>query len=151
MILITPSPGLLAYRCFTASFPPDDFASATSPTLILGGHAIVYIKSVRAAVKVTSLALSETGASEPASPQETSVFDFDSDGSADGIDADALRDQHPRKIKITFRFVSTVEWFNVGDRVLVVPTASAAGPVSGPTAPTSGLSGFVGVVTDAFV
>jgi len=33
-----------------------------------------------------------------------------------------------------------------GDKILVVPNLSAAGPIAGPSGPISGLSGFVGRV-----
>ena len=47
---------------------------------------------------------------------------------------------------------TTMEWMEVGDPVLVVPTVVAAGPVAGP-APvvvSTGLSGFVGTVIEVF-
>ena len=135
MVLIKSATPRLAYRSFTATFLSLEFASTASPPLILGGHAVAYINNIRAAVKVTSVALSEdednSGASSP-----TELFDFDSDGHAE--------EQQRRKIQITFKFISSVEWMQVGDQVLIIPTASATGPVTGPVGTFGWLSGFVG-------
>lgn len=148
MVLLNPSPRNTACHSVMASFRSSDFAFTTSPPLILGGHAMVYINSVRAAAKVTSVALSEDDASESPSPTEMFSFDNDTDHdieNACGIGgSNGTQDQ---EIRITFRFVSTVEWMQARDQILVVPNLSAAGPVTGPSGPTSGLSGFVGRVT----
>ncbi|KIV91747.1 hypothetical protein PV10_06254 [Exophiala mesophila] len=53
-------PLLQGYRSFVASFPASDFSRPDSPPLILGGHAIVYINSIRAATKVIAVALDES-------------------------------------------------------------------------------------------
>lgn len=151
---------LTSYRSFSAVFPSSDFAQMNSPPLILGGHAIVYVNSIRAAVKVTAVALDDEkewkGSDDAEVQSETEVFRFESDEDTDvhamtknenGSDMVALS----KNIKITFRFVSTVEWMETGDRVLVVPTVTAPGPVTGPVALNlSPLAGFVGRVCDCF-
>jgi GTPase len=149
MVLLNPSSRHTACHSVTGSFRSSDFAFATSPPLILGGHAMVYINSVRAAVKVTAVALSENDAPESSSPTEMFSFDGENDhGAENGFGVLGSNGAQDQEIKITFRFVSTVEWTQVGDKILVVPNLSAAGPVTGPSGPTSGLSGFVGMVTD---
>ena len=142
MVLLEDGHSYLAYSSLTATFPATDFVSS-SPPLILGGHAIAYVNSVRAAVKVTAVALADDD-DEASSPTEVFSFDGeDEDGEA------TFGTQHVEKeIKITFRFVSTMEWMSVGDRLLVVPTVSTTGPVAGPVGATSGLAGFVGRICE---
>jgi GTPase len=136
MILTQAASEMAGSRSITASFSAADFASASSPALILGGHALVYVNAIRAAVKVISLVKAH-------SQESSSVFDFE----------DEHDDGEAQEIRITFRFVSTVEALSVGDRVLVVPTLSASGPVAGAMASGnySGLSGFVGTVSEIVV
>ncbi|EXJ89364.1 hypothetical protein A1O3_02431 [Capronia epimyces CBS 606.96] len=149
MVLVgdTDETSLTAYHSFSASFPSSDFARTGSPPLILGGHATVYINSIRAAVKVTGVALDEgTEDRAAASSHEEDVFRFDVDDEGDGVE-----ESKRREIKITFRFGSAVEWMETGDQVLVVPTLVAPGPVSGPSVSNiSGLAGFVGRVCEVF-
>jgi len=153
---------LTGYTSFSAVFPSSDFAQMNSPPLILGGTALVYVNSIRGAVKVTAVALDdekEGKENDQAEAQsEIGLFRFDSDDEADvhamtknGKGGD-MRTTLDKNIKITFRFMSTVEWMEIGDRVLVVPTVTAPGPVTGPVAPNlSPLAGFVGRVCDCFV
>lgn len=130
-----------AYQAFTASFPASDFKASDSPPLILGGHATAYINSIRAPVKVICVALSDHDSdSELPGIGDSEVFAFDGDGqnSDEGHD-----------INVKFRFLSTVEWMRLDDRVLVVPNAAAVGPVTGGSvAATGGLNGFVGRICD---
>ena len=140
MILSAELPERSASYSFAASFPSTDFASTGSPPLILGGHAIAYINSVRAAVKVTAVALAEDDATQPSSPIEMFAFD--------DADQEATMEIESKEIKITFRFVSTIEWVERDEQVLVVPTMSAAGPVAGPSVATTGLAGFVGRIVE---
>ena len=150
MVLLNPSSRHTACHSVTGSFRSSDFAFATSPPLILGGHAMVYIDSVRAAVKVTAVALTENEACESSSPTE--MFSFESEnehGDDDGLEIHGSNGApHDQEIKITFRFMSSIEWMQPGDKMLVVPNLSAAGPITGPAGPTTGLSGFVGRVVD---
>ena len=149
MVLLDLSFRHTAYRSLTGSFRSSDFAFNTSPPLILGGHAMIYVNTVRVAVKVTVVALSENEASESSSPTEMFSFESENDHCTENglgnVGSNGTQDQ---EIRITFRFVSTVEWMQVGDKILVVPNLSAAGPVTGPSGPTSGLSGFVGRIVD---
>jgi GTPase len=122
-----------------ASFPAKDFLVA-SPPLILGGHATVYFNSARAAIKVVALELVEDAETHGASLAEVFAFDGDQDGE---------EDVGQRSVNITMRFVNTVECVREGDQVLVVPTFSAAGPVTGPVSSTGAMTGFVGTVVGA--
>ncbi len=128
-----------AYRSFSASFPASDFWAANSPPLILGGHATIYTNSTRSPVKVISVALAEhDNDMERPGKDDSGVFTFDGD------DQVAKED---KEIKIKFRFLSSLEWMRLGDKVLVVPNAASVGPITGGFVPASGgLSGFVGRV-----
>ncbi|KIW49762.1 hypothetical protein PV05_11411 [Exophiala xenobiotica] len=140
------------YSSFSAGFPSSDFSHTNSPPLLLGGHAIIYVNSVRAAVKVTLVDLEEDERTRHGSlTREGEVFSFDSDDETERLENLQLNGGEKTEIKITFRFVSSVEWMNVGDQVLVVPTVSAAGPVTGVAVSNlSGLAGFVGKVSEVF-
>jgi GTPase len=139
-----------ACHAFTATFAATDFANS-STSLLLGGHAIAYINSLRAAVKVTALALAEPDVDlSPA----MDVFSFDEDDDDEGFAAGSKisDDRYAEKdVHITFRFGSTFEWMEIGDQILVVPTTSSTGPVAGPVGATSGLAGFVGRVKEVHV
>ncbi|KAH0843750.1 hypothetical protein FOPE_08491 [Fonsecaea pedrosoi] len=170
MVLADVTQNLAGYRSFSARFPTSDFAQTTSPVLILGGHAIVYINSIRAAVKVTAVALDEdeqfsARAVATSSRDDSELFHFDIGdddddngaavevcGDGDGNGEGSKPNEERREIRVSFRFVSTAEWMEVGDQVLVVPTMTATGPVTGP-APASnlgGLAGFIGTVCEVF-
>ncbi|EXJ64088.1 hypothetical protein A1O7_00424 [Cladophialophora yegresii CBS 114405] len=164
MVLVNVNQRVTGYQSFSATFPASDFGQSNSPILLLGGHAIVYVNSVRAAVKVTAVALDEDEQSPPTGStaasrigeEEADLFRFDGDDDTKTSAREMLngdRQSAERKeIKLTFRFGSTVEWMKVGDQVLVVPTMTAAGPVTGPTsvANLSGLSGYVGRVCELY-
>jgi GTPase len=149
MVLLDLSFKHTAYHSITGSFRSSDFAFNTSPPLILGGHAMIYVNAVRVAVKVTAVALSEN--ETPESPSPTEMFSFESENdhcTENGFGSLGSNGTQDQEIRITFRFVSTIEWMQLGDKILVVPNLSAAGPVTGPSGPTSGLSGFVGRIVN---
>ena len=163
-ILASPSPEIVAHRTFVASFASADFASSLSPPLILGGHATVYIRTIRAAVRVISLALAETPDLEVESPQN--LFDFENDDVLMDLEDNvktnghgAGSDRQAEQIQISFRFIHGGEWLCTGEQVFVVPTlatfAPSSTPGTGPTASTSnagtGLGGFVGTISDLIV
>lgn len=131
----------VAYHTFTASFPGLDFRAPESPPLILGGHATAYINSIRAPVKVTSVALDETAHDTTAiARDDPGIFAFDHDGQDDSGNENIL---------IKFKLLRSVEWMRVDDGVFVVPNAAAVGPITGGSAAaTGGLSGFVGRICD---
>ena len=160
MVLTSLSQRMLGYHSFSATFPASDFAQASAPVLILGGHAIVYVNSIRAAVKVSAVSLDEddrnVGPATPSAPEDAEIFRFDGDDKVASDAGDAPNGPVPREerkeIKLSFRFGSTVEWMESGDQVLVVPAVTAAGPVAGPTPAvnTSGVAGYVGRVCELF-
>lgn len=133
-----------AYRSITVLFPASDFKMPSSPPLILGGHATIYINSIRASVRVTSVALAEDdGDTETSVRDEHGVFAFDGDDTAT---------DEGKHIRIKFKFSNSVEWMRLDDKILVVPNAAAAGPVTGiSVAATGGLNGFVGIICDLHV
>jgi GTPase len=74
---------------FTATFRSAEFSAPNSPPLLLGGNAIVYIANIRTAVRVICMALTGTGeelSSEPPSPTEPELFNFDSDAQPPSLD-----------------------------------------------------------------
>ncbi|RMZ88908.1 hypothetical protein DV736_g3872, partial [Chaetothyriales sp. CBS 134916] len=141
MILATGVPDQPASHSFIAAFSASDFSSVSSPPLMLGGDAIAYINTIRAAVKVIAVALATDGCDKSASSVE--MFAFDSD------EEQAVDDGEEKELKITFRFASTIEHVEEGDQVLVVPTVSAAGSMTAQTMASTGLAGFVGSIVEA--
>lgn len=144
MVLVrAPGKPLQAYRSFTAIFPASEFSSSTSPPIILGGHAIAYIHSIRAAVRVVSVALDDdsrlsNGHRKSRSSTSEDVFLFDDDDdrndsdSEDGVSnskgtnsASTERiDRVQDKVKVTLKFVSSVEYLELDDQVLVIPNVA---------------------------
>ncbi|KAA8644214.1 hypothetical protein EYZ11_004540 [Aspergillus tanneri] len=151
------SKSLLFHTGFVASFASSEFASSLSPPLLLGGNAIVYIANVRSTVKVTCMALAgDDIVSRPPSPAEPEFFDFDGDIADRERDGESevnqmicsSRSAAQEEVNITFSFVTSVEWIEIGSRVLLMPGASSAlASAHNPTSP-SGLEGFVGRVCD---
>ncbi|KAE8339705.1 hypothetical protein BDV24DRAFT_135225 [Aspergillus arachidicola] len=148
---------LLFHTGFVASFDSTQFASSLSPPLLLGGNAIVYIANIRSTVKVTCMALADDEVvSSPPSPTEPEFFSFDSDvNDRDKSDPSELNhmiksstNSNVGDVKITCCFVASVEWVEVGSRVLLMPGASAALASAHGSGSPSGLEGFVGRVCD---
>ncbi|KAL2011979.1 hypothetical protein VTN00DRAFT_4697 [Thermoascus crustaceus] len=150
------------YAGFTATFPSRNFSSPLSPPLVLGGNAIIYTASIRTAARVTCVALAEQEmVSSPPSPTEPDFFSFD-DG--DDVDREGHSDGSSRRtcaernraldlskasahedIKITFSFISSIEWVEVGSQLLVMPGAATSPAASGAM---TGLEGFVGRICE---
>ncbi|GIJ99063.1 hypothetical protein Aspvir_001187 [Aspergillus viridinutans] len=151
----SPAKPSLFHTGFVASFPASEFTSSVSPPLLLGGNAIAYVSNIRATVKVTCVTLAEDEIiSSPPSPTEPDFFSFDSDvvdrgkGHASEVNnvVNSAKNTSHGDVKISFSFVTSVEWVEVGSRVLVVPgTTTALSPAQG-FAPPLGLGGFVGRV-----
>ncbi|KAL2870759.1 uncharacterized protein BJX67DRAFT_344518 [Aspergillus lucknowensis] len=148
---------LSSFVGFVASFPSSEFSSALSPPVLLGGNAIVYIANVRTTVKLTCIALSEDEIiSSPPSPTEPEFFSFDADspgyqavekpGASSAVSSSdsAARDT----IDITFQFVTSVEWVELGSKVLLMPGASTALASAEGSSSPSGLEGFIGRVRE---
>jgi hypothetical protein len=161
----TTIPSSLAFStAFVATFPARDFSTPLSPPLILGGSVVIYIGNIRAAAKVTCVSLADDDAvgSLPGGPvDEPDFFNFDDDED---------REKHykmPRRsrpesektidissahghgyIDITFAFISSIEWVELGSLVVVMPGATTATSATGDSVSLSGLEGFVGRVSE---
>ncbi|RDW78562.1 uncharacterized protein DSM5745_05414 [Aspergillus mulundensis] len=143
---------LLPITGFIASFPSSEFASSLSPPVLLGGNAIAYIANVRTTVKLTCMALAgDEIFSSPPSPAESEFFNFDPESPSKPDVNEVVSSSEPTpqgSIDITFSFVASAEWVEVGSQVLLMPGASAAlASVEGSTSP-SGVEGFVGHVCE---
>lgn len=148
---------LLFHTGFVAAFPSSEFSSSMTPPLLLGGNAIVYISNIRSTVKVTCVTLADDEVvSTPPSPTED-LFKFDGDGPGEkdrraGAEVGNVVNSsgHPEhdEVYITFSFVTSIEWVEVGSPVLLMPGASMASSTPGSMSP-SGLEGFVGRVCEA--
>lgn len=157
MVLTNFREQLRGFSSFTASFPYSDFGYTGSPPLILGGHAIAYINSIRAAVKVTAVALEgedahQNGSAEKQTSPQDEVFSFDDDDDEDNDDhpPDCANAMRSGNLRISFNFVSTVEYLEMNDQVLVIPNVTPTGPITGPASTTSipGFSGFLGRICE---
>ncbi|KAL4970689.1 uncharacterized protein BDV14DRAFT_161708 [Aspergillus stella-maris] len=136
---------------FVASFPSSEFSSSLSPPVLLGGNAIAYIANVRTTVKLTCMALAgDEIISSPPSPTEPEFFSFDADAPYKPEVNDVVNSGSTVQdtIDITFSFVTSIEWLEVGSRVLLMPGASAALASGEGSSSPSGLEGFVGQVRD---
>lgn len=150
MILSRPIDHFTVCSGFTARFPASDFAGASSPPLILGGHAIVYVNSIRAVVKVIAVALEDNDSrahsdrSRLATAAPDEVFSFEDDDTDQEDPEDTTTDD----LRISFSLVNTFEAINVGDQVLIIPNVTLAGPIAGPASSSAipGFSGFVGKI-----
>ncbi|KAJ5093862.1 hypothetical protein N7456_009723 [Penicillium angulare] len=136
---------------FMATFPASEFSALSSPPLLLGGNAIVYIANIRTTVRVVCMALAgrdDELPSDPPSPSEPEFFSFDGDSHSPGT-GEKASSQTPRRrssatdinklvsgangdsqaragtfkedVQITFALVTSVEWIELGSQVLVMP------------------------------
>lgn len=142
---------LLFHTGFVAAFPSSEFSSSMTPPLLLGGNAIVYISNIRATVKATCVTLADDEVlSTPPSPTE-GAFKFDGDGSGNerragaelGNVANSSCYSERVEIRITFSFVTSIEWVEVGLPLLLMSGVSTA-----PSTSASGLEGFVGRICE---
>ncbi|EAA64939.1 hypothetical protein AN2107.2 [Aspergillus nidulans FGSC A4] len=143
---------LLPITGFVASFSSSEFSSSLSPPVLLGGNAIAYIANVRTTVKLTCLALAgDEIISSPPSPTELEFFSFDADSpskpNVNKVVSSSDTTMHGT-IDITFSFVVSTEWVEVGSKVFIMPGASAALASAEGSSSPSGLEGFVGHVRE---
>ncbi|OKL55673.1 hypothetical protein UA08_09023 [Talaromyces atroroseus] len=155
-------PSCLSFStAFVATFPARDFSSPGSPPLILGGVVVVYIGNIRAAAKVTCVALADDeDVDSPTGPllEEPDFFNFDDDEEKDKQKQHRSRRARPESEKtidvsgahvngyvdITFGFISSIEWVEVGSLVVVMPGMTTATSATGNPIALSGLEGYVG-------
>ena len=149
---------LLFHTGFVATFSASEFSSSMSPPLLLGGNAIVYISNIRTTVKVTCVTLGDDEVvSTPPSPTEPEFFKFDGDspdrgerrsGAEVGEVVNSSDNREQEEICITFSFVTSIEWVEVGSQVLLMPGASIASSSETGSVSPSGLESFVGRVCE---
>ena len=118
------------------------FAGPVLPSMPPGTLVNVYIASIRALANILQI---------KSMHEETSlakdIFDLD-DVDSDGGQCSS----NPEQTEVTFHYVNSVEWFEVGSQVLVMPASgysSSNRTVGKTTQPMIGLEGLVGRVTQA--
>ena len=129
-----------AFNRFTAAFPQPSLPAWP------GVLVIVYIASIRATAKIVEVkALGAT-------PTIEDVFDFDdnSNGHSSTIVTQSTSDQ---QTEITFEFVASHEWIEIGTQVLVTPGGgpSLTNQPEQREPGSAGLDGYVGLITQAMV
>ncbi|KAL5048250.1 hypothetical protein BDW71DRAFT_178221 [Aspergillus fruticulosus] len=136
---------------FVASFSSSEFSSSLSPPVLLGANAIAYIANVRTTVKLTCMALADDEIiSSAPSPTGSEFFSFDAD-SPSKTDANKFSSSDTTvqgTIDITFSFVASPEWVEVGSKVFLMPGAAAALASAEGSSSPSGLEGFVGHIRE---
>ncbi|KAK2865295.1 hypothetical protein FQN49_003711 [Arthroderma sp. PD_2] len=148
---------------FIARFPASDFMTS-SPILVSGGTAMVYIESIRAAARIVLVAHAKPHITASCG-MEPEIFMLDSaeHSRADNESAhDAGECHEEEEVNVTFSLTTSVEWVEVGSLILAVPgtgigvmatppSSSSCLPSiargSGPTS-SSGLKGVVGRVCE---
>ena len=131
-----------AYSRFTAVFPQPSLPAW--PTVLV----TVYIASIRASAKIVEVkALGAT-------PTNEDIFDFDNDNNnnhgSTSVPPNLSNDQ---KTEITFDFVASQEWLEMGTQVLVTPGGgpSLTNQPEQRDPASAGLDGYVGLITHAMV
>lgn len=151
-----PPPPPLFHTGFVAKFSAADFVQASpASSLVIGGNAMAYIGSIRAAVKLVTAESASHTQTIPSSMKEPEIFILDDASSSDTEDlpfstGPGMPFSEGNQIKVTFLFISSIEWVEVGSRVLVMPATLASSSISisrGSTG-TCGLQGFAGRVCE---
>jgi hypothetical protein len=145
----SPPPHPFFHTGFVANFSASDFVhTSRSSALVIGGNAMAYIGSIRAAVRVISAESPGKGPSLLSSIREPDIFTMEDAGTSSGTasKSQATNGASP-EIKITFAFISSTEWVTVRSRVLVMPASLAT---ASPSTSWQGLQGFVGRVCEGF-
>lgn len=127
-----------AYSRFTAVFPQPSLAAW--PAVLV----TVYIASIRASAKIIEVkALGAT-------PPTEDIFDFDDKGDNHSNTTQSVGNQ---QTEITFEFVASQEWIELGTQVLVTPGGgpSLTNQPEQREAGSAGLDGYVGLITQTTV
>lgn len=145
MVIASGSPR--ACRTFTARY-----TGMEARELTVGTSVVVYVASVRASARVISLSLDGFSPSDegPAPPEENNddgAFDFGFDDD-DHRDNGAPSSTHDVRTLITFRFIASREYVEVGAKALVMPGGGPGlfGGHERGVKGVAGLEGFVGIV-----
>ena len=131
---------------FVAKFPASEFARASpSSSLVIGGNAMAYIGCIRAAVRLVTAESASRAHTIPSSMKEPDIFTLEDTPTSTAPGAISEEDHH---INATFSFISSIEWVEVGSRVLIVPAilTSSSTSMSRNAGGSIGLQGFVGRV-----
>lgn len=120
----------LAYRGFKAMFDSPQIVSVPR-----GASVIVYIASIRASARISSI--NEARRADVTSESDEEISNFD--GPDVRLDT-AKRKREFDHLEVTFEFLASREWFERGNQVLVMPERADAGGV--------GLEGFVGFIKE---
>jgi hypothetical protein len=156
MVLVAREPK--AHKVIRVRF--EDKQAQGVKDLGIGSAVVVYIASVRASSKVVSMAAQSTASSaaataQPDSAEQNGNDDDEEDGFGFGFDCEA-RDQQgaietlPPCIIVTFQFIASREFVEVGAKVLVMPGGGpglSGGNERGAKG-MAGLEGFVGRVIE---
>ncbi|KAF3480366.1 GTP-binding protein 2 [Arthroderma uncinatum] len=146
---------------FIARFPASDFTTS-SPILVSGGTAMVYIESIRAAARIILIEHAKSHVA-PSCGMEPEIFMLDSaeHSRADHGHSPAADDDHEvEEVNVTFSLTASVEWVEVGSLILAVPGTGMGVPATPPpsssclpsvargsgSTSSSGLKGVVGRV-----
>ncbi|MCJ1273221.1 hypothetical protein MMC21_001010 [Puttea exsequens] len=128
-----------AYNRFSAGF--DEAGLPAWPGVLV----IVYIASIRAPAKIVEVkALEATGIADD-------IFDFDDAASGTSGSTEIKGVTENDRTEITFEFVTSLEWFEIGTQVLVTPGGgpSLTGQPEQKDIGSAGLDGYVGIITQA--
>lgn len=127
-----------AYSRFTAVFPQPSLPAW--PAVLV----VVYIASIRASAKIVEVkALAAT-------PTGEDIFDFDDNSNGQSSTATS-QDSGNQQTEITFEFVTSQEWIEMGTQVLVTPGGgpSLTNQPEQREPSSAGLDGYVGLITQA--
>ena len=131
-----------AYGAFTAVFKD------ANAYVIPGSTVTVYIASIRTSAKILEVRAPE------ANDIDDEIFSLERDFDKKADTPFLLSQQvGPESIEITFQFVSSREWVEIGSQVLIIPAGGLSminPPEQGETG-YAGLDGFVGKITNASV
>lgn len=124
-----------AYNRFTAVFPQPSLPAW--PAVLV----IVYIASIRASAKIVEVkALGAT-------PTTEDIFNLDDNSTT------LSQSSGNQQTEITFEFVTSQEWIEIGTQVLVTPGGgpSLTNQPEQREPGSAGLDGYVGLITQAMV
>lgn len=126
------------YSRFTAVFPQPSLPAW--PAVLV----VVYIASIRASAKIVEVKALET------TPTAEDMFDFD-DNSNSHSSTVMSQDSGNQQTEITFEFVTSQEWIEIGTQVLVTPGGgpSLTNQPEQREQGSAGLDGYVGLITQA--
>ena len=130
-----------AYSRFTAVFPQPSLPAW--PAVLV----TVYIASIRASAKIVEVKALD------ATPTTQDIFDFDDDRSSNHSSTAPSQSSGNAQTEITFEFVASQEWIELGTQVLVTPGGgpSLTNQPEQRDPGSAGLDGYVGLITQAML